>query len=151
MHADLVQFLMGGHGCTKNREKMHSLLQVITQNRQWAISLESFLVRNFPVMIIDDEKPISVPGRISNGGENKHGVFTYYDPSLATFPRRMIFIGDDLQKKVRDFCAKQFYSETMFIDNHAYIEYIPVDASAYKSEIPEKNWQIRTFKKKNGN
>jgi len=147
MHTDLISFLMSGKGCSENRTKMYDLLQAITRNRQWALALESFLMQNFPAMIIDDSRDIKTSTRTKEV-ENKHNVFSYYDPSLATFPRRIIFYSDDLQKDVRDFCARQFYCEWIIIEDRAYIEYIPHDAAAYKSEIPEKNWQIRAFKKK---
>ena len=145
MHANLINFLMSGQGCAENRAKMYDLLQAIVKNRQWALALESFLMQNFPAMLIDDSKVLQTPQKTKE--DNKHKVFTYYDPSLATFPRRIIFCSDDLQKQIRDFCARQFYCEWIIIEDRAYIEYIPYDAAAYKSEIPEKNWQIRAFKK----
>jgi hypothetical protein len=147
LHASLIKFLMGGHGCSENRVKMFEVLQTITRNRPWALALESFLSKNFPAMIIDDMKA-SIAKTSSKEAGNKHRVFAYYDPTLATFPRRIIFSDGDLEKKVRDFCAKQFYCEWIVIDDHAYVEYIPLEAAAYKSNIPEKNWQIRAFKKK---
>jgi hypothetical protein len=147
MYDDLMQFLMSGKGCADNRMKMYELLQTITKNRQWAISLESFLTNNFPAMITDDVKsPTSK--KISKDIENKHRVFTYYDPALATFPRRIIFSGDDLPKKIHDFCARQFYCEWVIVEDRAYVEYIQPGVSIQKSDIPEKNWQIRAFKKK---
>ena len=148
IHASLIEFLMSGQGCTANRNKMYETLQTIVHNHQWAIALESFLAKNFPAMIIDDTKPAATGRVISREAENKHKVFTYYDPALATFPRRMIFVGDSLEKKVRDFCAKQFFCEWIIIEDRAYIEYIQPEAAAHKPNIPEKNWQIRAFKKK---
>ena len=138
---------MGGHGCSENRVKMFEVLQTITRNRPWALALESFLSKNFPAMIVDDTKT-STSKILSKEAGNKHRVFAYYDPTLATFPRRIIFSDGDLGKKVRDFCAKQFYCEWVVIDDRAYVEYIPPEAAAHKSNIPEKNWQIRAFKKK---
>lgn len=146
MHADLVQFLMGGHGCAENRSKMHDMLKIITKNYQWSIALEEFLSKNFPAMIIDDEK--DTKKTIVKEDENKHRVFTYYDPTLATFPRRIIFSGGDLQKKIRDFCTKQSYCEWIVLDNSVYIEYIQQGSQVRKSDIPDKNWQVRAFKKK---
>jgi hypothetical protein len=146
MHVDLINFLASGKGCSENRAKMYDLLQAIVNNRQWAVALESFLVRNFPNMLVDDAKPQAQAS--SRGADNKHKVFAYYDPSLATFPRRIIFSSDDLQKQVRDFCAKQFYCEWIIVEDRAYVEYVPHNAAVNKSEIPEKNWQIRAFKKK---
>jgi len=146
MHADLVSFLMSGKGCAENRAKMYDLLQAIIKNRQWALALESFLMQNFPAMLVDDSK--AQASQKSKEIDNKHNVFTYYDPSLATFPRRIIFSSDDLQKQVRDFCARQFYCEWIIVEDRAYIEYITHDSAVHKSDIPEKNWQIRAFKKK---
>ena len=147
LHTDLIEFLKSGRGCTENRNKMYAVLQAIVHNPAWAASLESFLTKNFPAMIVDDSR--SAPAKTATRGqENKHKVFSYYDPSLATFPRRIIFVGGDLQKKIRDFCAKQFYCEWVVIEDHAYIEYIQPEAAIHKSNIPDKNWQIRAFKKK---
>ena len=150
LHTDLVRFLMSGQGCAENRAKMYEVLQIIVKNRQWAISLESFLSKHFPAIITDDAKMAApAPRRLaSKEVENKHKVFTYYDPALATFPRRIIFSGNGLQKKVTDFCARQFYSEWIIVEDRAYVEYIQPGASTQKSDIPEKNWQIRAFKKK---
>lgn len=138
---------MAGHGCSENRVKMFEVLQTITKNRPWAIALESFLSKNFPAMIIDDAKA-STPKVAAKEAGNKHRVFSYYDPTLATFPRRIIFSDGNLEKKIHDFCAKQFYCEWIVIDDRAYVEYVPLDAASHKSNIPEKNWQIRAFKKK---
>jgi hypothetical protein len=150
LHQDLMNFLMGGHGCSENRVKMYELLRIITKNRQWAIALESFLVQHFPAMIIDDTKNSTSSSRriMSKEVDNKHKVFTYYDSSLATFPRRIIFSGGDLHKQVNDFCSRQFYCEWVIIEDRAYIEYVAPDAAAHKENIPDKNWQIRAFKKK---
>lgn len=150
IYTSLIDFLKGGHGCSENRDKMYAILQAITKKRQWAISLEAFLTKHFPAMIIDDTKPAgAIPKRgVWKEIDNKHKVFTYYDPSLATLPRRIIFSDGDLQKEVRDFCAKQFYCEWLVIDDRAYVEYIPHNISSYKPNIPEKNWQIRAYKKK---
>lgn len=148
LHTDLIRFLMSGNGCAENRAKMYEVLQVIVKNRQWALSLESFLLKHFPAMIVGDKASAAAPRRLTKEVENKHNVFTYYDPSLTTFPRRIILSGDDLRKKVGDFCARQFYCEWIIIEDRAYVEYIQPDASIQKSDIPEKNWQIRAFKKK---
>jgi hypothetical protein len=137
---------MSGQGCTENRAKMYDLLQAIIKNRQWALALESFLMQNFPAMLVDDSKASQTTQK-NKEVDNKHSVFAYYDPSLATFPRRIIFSSDDLQKQVRDFCARQFYCEWIIVEDRAYVEYISHDVAAHKSEIPEKNWQIRAFKK----
>ena len=151
LHTDLIRFLMSGQGCAENRMKMYETLQIIVKNRQWALALESFLSKHFPAMITDDAKVSTTPRRlVSKEVENKHKVFTYYDPSLATFPRRIIFSGGDLQKKVRDFCARQFFCESLIIDDRAYVEYIQPDAAIHKAEIPEKNWQIGQYKKRSG-
>jgi hypothetical protein len=144
MHTDLISFLMSGQGCAENRAKMYDLLRAIIKNRQWALALESFLIQNFPAMLIDDSK--AQTSQKVKEIENKHNVFTYYDPSLATFPRRIIFSGDDPQKQIRDFCARQFYCEWIIVEDRTYVEYIPHDAAVHKSDIPEKNWQIRQYK-----
>jgi hypothetical protein len=148
MHTDLMDFLMSGKGCTENRAKMYDLLQTIIKNRPWALALESFLIQNFPGMLKDDSKAAQTIQRVTKEIDNKHKVFTYYDPALATFPRRIIFSSSDLQKQVHDFCARQFYCEWVIVEDRAYVEYIPHESAIHKSEIPEKNWQIRVFKKK---
>jgi hypothetical protein len=147
LHDNLIEFLKQAKGCSANKAKMFEVLKAITTNRKWVIALESFLMKNFPAIIIDDMKSFEQK-RVSKEIENKHKVFTYYDPVLVTFPRRIIFSGGDLQKSVQDFCIKQFYSEWIIIDDRAYIEYLQPDVATYKPNIPEKNWQIRAYKKK---
>lgn len=139
LYADLVNFLKSGQGCTANKKKMLAVLNILIQNRASAMALEQFIRQNFPAMIIGPRTAISK-------GTNKHQVFSYYDPALTTFPRRMILVGADLPKKIRDFCSKQFYYEYVIVEDYAYIEYIPPEAVSLKSSIPDKNWQIRSFK-----
>lgn len=147
VYADLVKFLMEGHTCGDNRLKMIEILKYIQKNQQWAKSLEEFITKNYPAMIVDDSNE-NKSRVISRAIDNKHRVFSYYDPTLATFPRRIILSGNDLQKQVRDFCSKQFYYESIVVEDRAYIEYVPQGISDLIKDIPEKNWQIRAYKKK---
>jgi len=144
LHTDLVDHLKGGFGCTSNKAKMLEVLRALIRDSRAVVLLERFLRQNFPAMIIDDIKATPPTKQVPN----KHRVFTYYDPTLATFPKRIIFVGPDLLKRIRDFCAAQFYCEHVIIEDHAYIEYIPNESAVLKSSIPDKNWQIRQFKKR---
>jgi len=146
LHDGLIEHLKAGLGCTSNKAKMLEVLRALIRDNRIVVLLERFLRQNFPALIVDDAKTAVLPERV----QNKHRVFTYYDPTLATFPRRLIFIGSNLPKKVRDFCAGQFYCEHVIVEDRAYVEYVPNDSAAIKPNIPEKNWQIRGFRKRSG-
>ena len=139
MHTKLVEHISKGLGCNANKQAMLNLLQAITNNSAWDQSLGAFLRKHFPAIIVEDDK---------DQLRNKHGVFDYYDPSLVTFPRRLIFLVSevgDLQKSVLDFCAKQAHCDYAVVDDRVYIEYLPPELAAIKSEIPASNWHIKRY------
>jgi hypothetical protein len=143
LHTDLVNHLKVGKGCAANKAKMLDTLRVLVDRKLEAV-LEQFLQQKFPAILIDNNSGVVAPRKV----ENKHRVFSYYDPSLITFPRRIIMVGNNIHKRLQDFCAKQFYCEHVIIEDYAYIEYVSNEKAEYKSSIPEKNWQIRMFKKR---
>jgi len=146
IHIDLIEHLRGGNGCKSNRNKMVQILKDL-QNKGWEDRLTTFLRRNYPSVlkseIVDDYNSLNI-----------HGVFEYYDPTLATFPRRLIITDADtghitLKSAVINFCAQQAYCDHIFLDDRAYIEYLPPEFATLKDQIPAKNWQVVLYRRKN--
>ena len=141
LHAGLVDHLKKGLGCGSNKQAMLNLLKTITENSIWVSSISNFLRDNFPAIIVEDDIKII----------NKHGVFDYYDPMLATYPRRMIILDEsgNLKEAVLSFCAKHGYCDYVIVEDRAYIEYLPQELLSIKNDIPSQNWQVKIYKAKN--
>lgn len=150
LYLELLEHLRLGLGCKRNKQKMVEILDNITKDAIKNQNLMAFLRSNYPSIIIEDKV------NHDHSKDNKHRVFSHYDPNLSTWPRRIIFTNIDstsskrsLSKLVDDFCSENDYCESIIIENHAYVEYLPIGYKHIKDKIPTKNWQIRSFNKNN--
>lgn len=135
LYNDLDAHLKKALGCGANRDKMEAIYDKLIAGG-YSKKLFDFIYKNYPSLIIDDY--------------NKHRVFQHYDPSLLTYPRRYIIINSNrlvLDRMVTDFCARHGYSEFVVIEDRAYIEYIDHNSLKIKDRIPDRNWQVRQFKR----
>ena len=78
-----------------------------------------------------------------------HDVFEHYNPSLITYPRRLIIAGPNLENKVDAFLKDKNIYEHVVIENRAYIEYLNPEENNLAKDIPEHNWQIKRYRTKN--
>ncbi len=154
LYTELIEHLRRGLGCGANREKMIDIYASLTKAGHDK-NLEQFLKKNYPNMIVGDQvndKPIVVGNTNNFAALNKHKVFSHYDPTLATYPRRLIITQLDagqmsLGRIVLSFCSQQDYCEHVVVDDRAYIEYLPHGYGNLKNKIPDKNWQVRAYKR----
>jgi hypothetical protein len=126
---------------------MTEVLKVLRQRKLFD-ALIAFLRTAYPEMLKQDS--LSAP-QINYSELNKHKVFTHYDPTLPTYPRRLIVVADprlgggSLQRSVQSFCAKQAVCEHLVVEDRAYIEYLPPGCAVKPEQIPASNWQVRSF------
>lgn len=149
LHTQLIQHLKQGKGCASNRQKMLDILSQIKKEEKLSLQLASFIQENYPHLIKNDDQQSfrHVADRL-----NRHNVFGYYDPSLNTFPRRLILTQQPdtgLERDVLDFCSQHGYCEHLILEDRAYIEYLPPEYIQLKDQIPEENWEIRAYRRAN--
>ena len=147
LYDELVEHLREGKGCGSNRSKMMHILRSLQKNGK-SDQLVGFLRDNYPSILKDDPRQ----SKRDYESLNAHGVFEHYDPTLATFPMRLIITEGDtghtsLSKAVLSFCAQQARCDHIFIDDRVYIEYITPEYANVIDRIPEKNWAIARYKR----
>jgi hypothetical protein len=87
MYRDLLDHLRQGKGCGENRRKMTEILNKMLKNPGMEKNLYDFLRANFPNIINETGKTrVEANYELSDHDE----VFDHYDPTLITFPRRLI-------------------------------------------------------------
>lgn len=150
LHGELIDHLKKSAGCAANRKKMLAILKSIQKDRHLAESLSNFIRDHFPQMIEED----SDADKVSESRKimNVHNVFAHYDPSLNTFPRKLIITersGTPLSRDVLSMGSRYGYYEHLIIEDRAYIEYLSQEHMGIKDDIPEKNWEIRAYKRAN--
>lgn len=149
LHKALIEHLQKGLGCNENRKKMLEILNDVQKEDTLAQSLAQFLREYYPQIILEDDQDVEIGADVIS---NKHRVFKHYDPILNTYPRRLIIIerpDADIKRDVLSFCSQQGYCEHLIIEDRAYIEYLPPEHLALKDDIPEKNWEIKEYKRAN--
>lgn len=151
MHSELVEHLKKSLGCSANRKKMLAILGEIKKDTKLSESLAEFIRSHYPHIITEDDPGKSQPS--AQNKMNRHSVFSHYDPTLNSFPRRLIIIErheSELRRDVLDFCARQGYCDHVIVEDRAYIEYLPPEHAVLREKIPAKNWQVSIYKRANG-
>jgi hypothetical protein len=151
-YKDLIDHLRTSSGCGSNSAKMTEILNKI-KNGSGGPKLESFLTQTFP-QVLNKPKCGAKGIRKSTVVESAqkmdlHDVFEYYNPSLVTYPRRLIMAGLDLEKKISDFLRNKSIYEHIVIEDRVYIEYLNPEENNLAKDIPEHNWQIKKYRTKN--
>lgn len=151
----LKDHLKNSKSCRSNKEVMHIIRAEISK-RNLNKDLISFLRRAFPLALkaIVDETPKreSQPPQKSED-LNKHKIFKSYKPLLLTFPHKIIIVDDNpetLRKTVRKFLKTKIYSDTIIVEDRAYVEYFE---SRYKKEaeqIKEHDREIYQYRRRMG-
>lgn len=76
---------------------------------------------------------------------DQNKIFSSYNPTLLRYPMQIIFKCDDSQKLksiVELFTGNLDVHENLFIDDFAYIEYVPQNLMEYIEDIPHSNWEL---------
>jgi hypothetical protein len=148
MHTGLIKHLQQSKGCRSNRDKMMDIFGKIQKDRPLAESLAQFIQDHFPQLITGNNVESA-----SSNLLNRHNVFSHYDPSLTSFPRRIILEHrpeSDIQRDILTFCARQGYCEHIIVEDRAYIEYLLPEHAILQDKIPSRNWEVRAYKRANG-
>lgn len=135
LYKSFITRLQSSKGCNQNREIMKSTLSELNKLNA-NDSLEIFLRKHYPHMIEERKK--------------SNLVFKNYNPTLLTFPRRMIISGDDIERKVLDFVSDKIKYDFIVVDGIAYVEYLTTDDKNIVGRLPASSWQVRRYKSENG-
>lgn len=129
--------------CTENREIMQITLDKIKKIDDSGQLLE-FLTQRYPHVIVSDEKQ-----RV----EDINGVFPGYVQGILTYPHRMIIESpiDALEKRIRKMIRGKLKSDYIIIGNVGYIEYLDNSEKDLVGKIPDKNWLISAYRKRQSN
>lgn len=140
LYKEFIIRLQQSHGCTQNREIMVEFLRRI-DTEGGGDKLLDFLVNHFPHVI--DEPTIRNSQHITDDG-----IFEHYNPTILTYPRRQIFVGEkrELKKKVREFLLDKLKSDSLIIEGRAYVEYLEQSDAIIAHQIPQQNWQIAQYR-----
>lgn len=161
LYTNLIKILSDPKGgCKKNTQAMVDIYSELLK-RKLGDKLNEFLKKEFPNVIDNSPKSVFFKPKKSNidaekyksiKEANKHKVFKNYNPSLLTFPQKLIIIDPDiseLQKKINTFIMDKVSTEYVIIEDRAYIEYF---LQKYKSEAlkyPKELSEINKWRKEN--
>ena len=140
LYRRFITKLRDAQGCGENRELMKALLAEIERLGGADIILD-FLQKNYPNMI---EGGVKAPAAT----DNYDNIFTHYNPSILTYPRRIIFTGpkQELKKKVHEFLLNKLKSDYIIVDSRAYVEYLEQSDIAVEKKIPLTSWLISQYR-----
>jgi len=144
LYADQLEQMRAKPGCKQNRLKMLEILRKITADPISSDVLEDFLRHNFPYIIKeepDDEIVMDLVRDIP--------VFGYYDPALATIPRRIILSDKEpskLEDLVQRFLVDKAAGDYVVVGHRAYVEYLPPSLGHLAAQTPDKNWLVKVWR-----
>ncbi len=153
IYRKFMRKLQESRGCNQNKDLMVELLKEFEQVPGAVDKLFDFLQKHYPYMIVKDQadaKPKAAPVSIKSASKVGGEIFPYYNPQIMTFPRRQIFEGDDLERRVKEFLLDKIKSDFVIVDGKAYIEYLERADSRLEKKIPQKNWLIALWRLKLG-
>jgi hypothetical protein len=156
VYRKFMRRLQESRGCNQNKDLMVELLKEFERMPGAVDKLFEFLSKHYPHMIVkeqqsqppkivDKAEPVAVP-KLGQGGT----IFPYYNPQILTYPRRQVFEGGDLDRRVREFLLDKLKSDFVIVDGKAYVEYLDRSDAQLVNKIPQKNWQIAAWRLKTG-
>ena len=148
LYRKFIKRLQESKGCSQNRDLMIDILKELDKLPDGAEKLNNFLTKHYPHMIENSEKQFNDDILHSNFDNT---VFEYYNPNLLTYPRRIIFTGDQrsLRQTIKEFVLDKIKYDSIIISNTAYIEYLIAEDSLIVDKIPDSNWRIPAYRLKN--
>lgn len=161
---DLQSFLRTNRGCGSAKTKMVEVYRKIYELGKGA-EFENFIQQHFPYMIDQDQMPQvqaqpQAPGkscskpvrhRIPEQKENinKHGVFKHYQPSILTFPHKLILVDNNaskLMKSVEQFLADKIKIDYIIVEDRAYVEYLLPKYANIQSKMSPDMLEISNYR-----
>lgn len=124
-------------GCSQNNDIMLDILKDLKASGYYD-QLMDYLNNQHPDIVI---KPNIVTKTLS-----EDPIFGYYNPSLITYPRRIILSGSDLESVAKSFVSDKLAFEYIIFNNRAYIEFLLNIDENIMMKLPPENWKIRAFK-----
>lgn len=135
--------LQESRGCNQNRDIMVELLKELEQIPGATEKLFEFLKKHYPYMIVDESvAPSASPIPVTDAGP----IFPHFNASILTYPRRQVFEGPNLQKRLQEFLLDKIKSDSVIVDGKAYVEYLERGDAALVDKVPQKNWQIAAWR-----
>jgi len=156
---DLLAVLQNPQGgCKKNTAKMIQIRDTLHKQGK-DDALFEFLNNEFPT-VLEQEKLVlrkakgqSGPATISTSkSANKHGIFKLYNPTVLTFPQKLIIIDKDhasLEKKVKHFLSNKVKSDYLIIEDRAYIEYFKSEYRREAEKFPKEKRELNIWRRNN--
>lgn len=143
VYRKFIAKLQASRGCTQNREIMTELLALINGDASGSAALGEFLNRHYPYMVEGGSAPAIEKS-------NQSDIVFECNPKLLTYPRRIIFTGDQrsLQRKIAEFTLDKIKHDSIIVGNKAYIEYLTKDDRHLASSIPDGKWLIAAYRLK---
>ena len=135
--------LRESRGCTHSRDIMIELLADIDKIEGGTTKLGDFLKQQYPHMLIGVEADTKPSQKVVDTN-----IFPNFNPSIKTYPRRIIFNGGNLKKKVHEFLLDKLKSDSVIINEQAFVEYVDRSDHAIVDQIPAKNWLISQWRLK---
>lgn len=141
LYRKFIKRLQESKGCKDNRSLMVEILQEIDKLDDNG-KLADFLSKQYPHML---------EGLHDNVVKSDDNVFEYYNPSILTYPRRIIFTGDrrSLLKTVNEFVLDKIKYDSIIVGQNAYVEYLNKTDIAVVEKVPSSNWQIAAYRLRN--
>lgn len=146
LYRRFMKRLQESRGCNQNRDIMVELLKEMETIPGAVDKLFDFLGKHYPTMILKDQQGSSEPPRPTK----QPPVFPYYNPSIVTYPRRLVLEGDDLKRQVQEFLLDKIKSDYVIVDGKAYVEYLERGDAAIADRVPAKNWLIAIWRLRSG-
>jgi len=142
LYRQFINKLQQSRGCKQNSEIMTEILNEI-KKCGGDNDLGAFLSKHYPHVIISNESTPDIVGESDD-------VFEYYNPNILSYPRRIIFTGDQrsLKRTINEFVLDKIKYDSIIIGDKAYIEYLTSDDAGIVDKIPNHNWQIPSYRLK---
>lgn len=126
-------------GCSHNSMIMREILTIINESGGEP-ELTRFLLEKHPEVIMKDRYKIIDKTRLTDE------IFGYYNPSILTFPRRIIIEGKQVRLKIEEFIKDKLKYDYIILGDKAYIEYLIYGDKNIVEKIPDSNWKIREYR-----
>ena len=98
--------------------------------------LVAFLKEQYPYMLVGNPTPVGATDP----------VFEHYNPNVLTYPRRLILVGQDLQRQIRSFVIGKLKHDSVVVGDKAYIEYLNREDAEVAKSLPLKCWRIAAWR-----
>jgi len=161
---ELTEHLVKSTSCKSNVSKMMEIQTKLLKSGKLEALIE-FLQKEYPIALIEvKEEPGSMIisrekiGLVEDKGTrilsaiNNSRVFKYYNPSIMTFPQKLVMQNSDvvqLEIDVKEFVSSKFGSDYVIVDDLAFIEYFKPKFRNEVGKISKEKREIFLYKAMN--